>query len=53
MYALCVNDIVKIFKYAKLLMYSDDTFIYAIINNDVDRNMLYNVILMPCMLSVL
>ena len=39
-YTFYVNDVVKILRYAKLLMYADGMSIYAIINNDVDRDAL-------------
>ena len=41
LHTLYANDIVKIFKYAKLLMYADDISIHAIINNDVHRDALH------------
>ena len=33
---LFVNDVTKIFKFAKLVMYADDMSLYAVINNEND-----------------
>lgn len=40
LYALYLNDVVKIFKYAKLSIYADYMLIYAVINYEVNRNTL-------------
>ena len=36
LYVLFVNDVTKIFKFAKLVMYADDMDLYAVVNNEND-----------------
>ena len=51
LYVLYVTDVVKIFKYAKLVLGAGDMFIYAIINNDVHKNALqcgFNILHVWC-----
>ena len=37
MYILFTNDLVKLFKFAKVKMYADDISLYAVFNSDNDR----------------
>ena len=40
LYILYANDLVEIFKYAKVKMYADDLTIYAIVNNESEKHKL-------------
>ena len=42
LYILYANDLVEIFKYAKVKMYADDLTIYAVVNNESDKHKLQN-----------
>ena len=42
LYILYANDIVKIFKFSKAKMYADDLTIYAVVNNNEDKNIFEN-----------
>ena len=37
LYVLFINDVIRIFKFAKLVMYVDDMSLYAVINNKNDH----------------
>ena len=37
LYILFANDLVKLFKFAKVKIYADDVSLYAVINSDNDR----------------
>ena len=39
-YILYANDLANTFRYAKIKMYTDDLTIYALINNESDKNIL-------------
>ena len=38
MYIIFVNDIAELFSFVKVKMYADDLTIYAVINNENDKN---------------
>ena len=42
LYILFVNDITKIFKFAKVKMYADDLTIYVVVNNNENKNKFQN-----------